>query len=278
MKKRLLITLGCSLTEGVGCYDYSINPGKLHFGKLNAKDKKRTLDNFHKEGWPNRVGKALNFDKVINLGSGGSSNCTHLKLFTDKIKTKISKLNEEYDIFLIWMMTEPTRFSFYTVDTILQFCPVEAIDPYVDIVPNPIEESYLKYIKEYRIGPMREQIFLIELAESLFRENKIKPLFTSWSNMLPDLFRMYKSEYWLSPKPSYLLKEVIKDRKNISDAAHCGHPNENGYEIIANQLVEDIKKHHPEFYSNTPVEKFDWEWDGSVIYTSPKKGTSFNLF
>jgi len=89
---------------------------------------------------------------------------------------------------------------------------------------------------------------------------------------------MYKSEYWLSPKPSYLLEEVVKDRKYISEAVHCGHPNENGYELIATQLIADIKKYHPEFYSNTSVEKFDWEWDGSVIYTSQKKGTSFNLF
>jgi len=278
MKKRLLVTIGCSLTEGVGCYDYNINPDKLHFGQLNYKNKKQTLDNFHKEGWPNRVGKALNFDKVINLGSGGSSNCTHLKLFTDKIKSKIDKLNKEYDVFLIWMMTEPTRFSFYTTDTILQFCPVEAANPTNNIVVNSLEKGYLKYIKEYKIGPLREQIFLIELAESLFRENNIKPLFTSWSKLLPDLLRMYKSEYWLSPKPSDLLKEVVKDRKYISEAVHCGHPNENGYELIANQLIVDIKKYHPEFYSNTPVEKFDWEWDGSVIYTPQKKGTSFNLF
>ena len=278
MKKRLLITLGCSLTEGVGCYDYSINPDKLHFGHLNDRNKKRTLDNFHKEGWPNRVGKGLNFDKVINLGSGGSSNSTHLKLFVDKIKTQIDKLHKEYDVFLIWMMTEPTRFSFYSTDTILQFCPIEAANTPTYSNLNTLEEAYLNYIKEYKIGPLREQIFLIELAESLFRDINIKPLFTSWSSTLSDLFRMYKSDYWLSPKPEYLLKDVIKNRSNISEAPHCGHPNEIGYEIIASHLIRDIKKYQPTFYSNTSVSKFEWEWDGDVIYRPPNKGTSYNLF
>ena len=93
MKKKLLITLGCSCTEGVGCYDLSINPEKLTYLKLPPKELRLTRQRFHRLGWPNRVGRKINADKVLNLGVGGSSNSAHLKLFDDPPTPKLSTLS-----------------------------------------------------------------------------------------------------------------------------------------------------------------------------------------
>ena len=92
MKPKLLITLGCSWTEGVGCYVPSVyynastavtfNDIEPLISKYHDKNKK----NFHEFGWPNRLGKKLAFDKVINLGVGGSSNSTAVKIIYEFIE------------------------------------------------------------------------------------------------------------------------------------------------------------------------------------------------
>ena len=67
MKPKLLITLGCSLTEGVGCYNLDLlpkNPNQDYFLDLKLeKHSKRFL----KYGWPNVLGNHLNYDLVINM-------------------------------------------------------------------------------------------------------------------------------------------------------------------------------------------------------------------
>ena len=96
MKKNLLVTLGCSFTEGVGCYDMENNPTDKVFWEMDKEEAAIHIPHFHKYGWPNLVGGQLGFDNVLNLGFGGSANSEHVKKFVERVIGKY----EEFNIFL----------------------------------------------------------------------------------------------------------------------------------------------------------------------------------
>jgi len=260
VKKNLLITLGCSLTEGVGCYgDISDHPSKL-YNFLKGTERKRVVDRFHEFGWPNRVGRKLGYDKVLNLGNGGSGNSLHLKLFVDKIVPKLDQIKKDYKVFVIWLMTDPTRFSFYTDKHIKPFMPA--------FQPNNkyMAEGYLKDLPEFNIGPAREQVFLIKLSEFMFKSLDITAAFSSWSPSFNYVHKLYKSQNFLTPIFSPNMFQM--EDHHISSMPDCGHPNEDGYEAIADDIVKYIKKYRPEFLPETPnlSNELEWEWDGSNVY------------
>lgn len=268
MKKNLLITLGCSITEGVGCYgEISDRPNQTYHG-LEKTERNRFLDRFHEFGWPNRVGRKLGYDKVLNLGKCGSANSLHLKLFVDKIVPKLDLIKKDYNVFVIWMMTDPTRFSFYTPTYIKSFFP--AYQPNLD----HMAAAYLKDMTEFNIGPAREQVFLIKLSEFMFKSLDITVAFTSWNSSINYVKKLYKSQNFLTPNPLPRFFK-LKDHQ-ISSVPDCGHPNEDGYEVIADNLVKLIKRYRPEFLLKTPnlTNKFEWEWDGSTSYKSTELHTS----
>jgi len=250
--------MGCSLTEGVGCYDYSINTENTIYWNLPKSKYLVTKIRFHKLGWPNRVGKKLGYDKVINLGSGGSSNSAHLKLFVDKILPEIDTLRSEYDINIIWMMTEPSRFSFYTDERIMYYSPSNTSPS-----GNSFAAQYIKEMPELEIGPLREQIFLMRTAEQMFKNLRVNFLFTSWVSSFIKLYKFVKTPHFLSPSPYYI--NLPYSKKNISKI--CGHPNESGYEIIANEIVNKIKEFHPHLDTGLSRDRIEWIWKGHRDYT-----------
>lgn len=262
MKRRLLITLGCSFTEGVGCYDFNINPDGKHYTLLPLQDKLKTQKKFHELGWPNTVGKSLGFDKVLNIGAGGTANSTHLKLFVDKVLPRINSIKKEYDIFLIWVMTEPSRFSFYTNDSIFNFIP-SGVGDYRNSNYFKMEHAYLVDMPEVTEGPSREQAFLIKLSEFMFSSLGIEFIYSSWSPEFLKIYEYVNSVHFLDPSPHY-----IEVSQNINDLSPiCNHPNEKGYEKMANKIIPLVKKYHPLFYtSSKKLSEFSWEWDGDVIY------------
>jgi hypothetical protein len=262
MKKKLLITMGCSMTEGDGCYDYNINPGMVLYGELPLRERLITLERFHKYGWPNLVGKEVGFNKVINLGKGGSSNCLQLKLFVDKIVSKIQNLQREYDVYLIWMMTEASRFSFYTDNSIMKFQPsAVGKKPY----SHKMDHAYLMDLPEVKVGPIREQVHLMKLAQFMFDSLGIKYVFTSCTEQFNDVYSYFKSPNFLSPEPHFIelpLKSELFSRI-------CYHPNEEGYKLMAKGIIWLLKKFHPSFVSE-PVDNFQWSWEGQLIYFPDK--------
>lgn len=257
MKKNLLITLGCSMTEGVGCYDYSINPKRELYFNLPSDAQHLTRERFHKNGWPNRVGKALGFDKVLNASLGGSSNSGQLKVFVDRVLPEIEELKKIYDIYVIWMMTDPNRFSFYTEKMVRNFHPVQKAPL------SSLEKSYVTTFNDFLIGPAREQAHIIKLSEYVFESNKIKVLYTSWSDTFEYVYSIYPSSNFISPYPD----DQIYNFTELEICNVDGHPNEKGYIVIANNIVNLIDSYRPEFrvkaYSNT---KLDWEYIGDPYY------------
>jgi len=260
MKPKLLITLGDSWTEGVGCY---INPMpydtnyKVSFDTcmdIVKSDIDKNLHNYHKSGWPNRVGEKLGFNKVINLGYGGCSNSFSVKLFYELLNNNSF---ENYDVLVIWMMTDPTRLSFYSHGLLENYHP----DPDID---DAIGAGYLKEIKSLTTDPVLEQKFYLQSMENICKVKDIYLITTSWNESFIYLHKYYKSNTYLFSKIFHINpphKELDKEGYKLN-YSFCTHPNERGYEWIANKIVEGIKQNHPKWYSETPNENIEWEWKG----------------
>ena len=49
----------------------------------------------------------------------------------------------------------------------------------------------------------------------------------------------------------------------------CSHPNQTGYEWIANQMVQGIKENHTKWYSEIQNENIEWEFKGNPRLNKP---------
>lgn len=256
MKKKLLITLGCSLTEGVGCYDYTQELYEID--KLDGFPTEYQINRFHEFGWPNRLGKKLNYDKVINLGWGGSSNSAHIKLFVEKI---LIQDFSDYDILVIWMLTSTDRFSFYVNGRIGQFFGV------IDDTSSKLERGYFETIRMLdRNLPVSddllETVFYIKCLEQMCENNSFNLLITSWENLsFTKIRQFYKSKYYMKEVDSTIAFLPEEDGEYCSKV--CRHPNEMGYEVFANNMFNSISKFNPHLINTNKVDKFTWEWDGN---------------
>jgi len=252
MKKKLLITMGCSFTEGVGCYDVSNMDELKFYGDLPKEQFIHQTNNFHKLGWPNRLGKKLGYDKVINLGLGGSSISGQVKQFSEKY---LDKDFSEYDVLLVWLLTDPSRISFYSNGMIN--C----------IVSNSNEPIYNEYIKliDITLDTILEQIFYIKMMENIC-ENKgyqllITPLLKN--KLIEQLYSLYVSDYYLTHPLTSIPGEIISNKKywcNIPEG-DC-HFNEDGYEYMANRMNQIIRDDFPHLVSTKSNNELEWEWDG----------------
>lgn len=250
-KKKLLITVGDSYTEGVGCYDYTMPLNKNENGKIEFDHQ---THRFHELGWPNRLGKKLNYNKVINIGNGGSSQSFHLKLFFEKILTRDFT---NYDVLVVWMLTSPERFSFYSDGKISQYYPVNDWD-----VSNELERGYLTCIGDIENDSILETIFYIKSMEQICQNNNFKLLITSWDLISFDkIKKIYKSDSYMEETDGPIAFFVHGDYQSKV----CGHPNERGYEKYAENMFNSIKKYNSDLINQNYVENFEWEWDGDVL-------------
>lgn len=259
MKQKILVTIGDSWTEGVGCYGGEVPKLSSNFRNNFTENLRETIElekkyktNFHKEGWPNRVGKKLGFDKVYNLGWGGASNSSCIKTFYNFLdEYDLTK----HDVLVFWFMTEPLRFSFYNDGILHDYIPNTELDTNFTI-------EYLKEIKDIDKDPLLEQIFYIKVLEKTCQLNGFDLILSSWSRTLPKLMMMYPSSKYLFSTPFPLRPPYIKIGNGdfLKYHSFCKHPNELGYEWIANKIVDGIKENHSKWYSTDYKEVIDWEW------------------
>lgn len=260
MKPNLLITIGDSWTEGTGCYNpidlsnisISTNFNKFRASKELFELQKKNSNRFHENGWPNRLGKKLGFDKVINLSRMGASNSGLVKLFLEFLE----KYNlENYNVFVIWMMTEPSRFSFYINGEIKNFI----------VNTGEFSNSYYKMLGDEDRDTILEQIFYIKTMENICGNNNFNLLITYWSTTAMNLYRIYKSKYYLTPRyqlpiPLPAPTHIEKNKSSKYYSYICNHPNELGYEKISNTIASLIEKNHPHYIVNQSKDDIEWEW------------------
>ena len=259
MKKKLLITMGCSYTEGVGCYDVDKMSKSVHYALLPREEEIIQRKNFHRLGWPNRLGKKLGYDKVINLGLGGSSTSGQVKQFFEK---HVDKDLSEWDVLIVWLLSEPSRISFYKNGCIENFCPSDSNTMYVE---------YLKWINQTNydsdVDLFLENIFHIKIIEQLCESKGYSLLLTPAykSELFIKIQSLHKSKYYLNKTPKSLLHPLMNSgnyKCNIPKGD--GHLTPDGYEIFASDIYNEIKLNHPHLVS-TPKNKIIWQWDGALI-------------
>jgi hypothetical protein len=241
MKKKLLITLGCSYTEGVGCYE----PTLLNeFGnpiKANDIVYTQSINRFHRMGWPIHLQKKIQYDYLWNLGYGGASNSTTVKRWFEVFSDV--NLSEQYDVLVLWMVTFAGRISFYKNGIVKT------------ILPNSknigsAEELYKSYInfldKDFKKDIMLETYFYVNIIKNICDLANYKFLYINVNSSdgikLDSLMKGSNSLNFLY-KTLYPTHDKILDVSN-GNKAFCGHPNEKGYEIIADTLFNLISISH----------------------------------
>lgn len=242
--------MGCSMTEGHGCYDLSlINledfPDKSNANSINIKPH---LERFHEYGWPNRVGRKLGFNKVINLGRAGSSNSFHLTIFLHTILPQLRQLRFRYnEIKVIWMMTDPYRATYLGEKTPINLSPLN--------YTSELDKNLMEFFLENQIIPERNQAFLMQQSEFIFNQLEIDFLFTSWNNSFLEVYNHFKTDHYLSPVPDY----IRQSSNPILQSKICKHPNEDGYEHMSEEIVKRVRKFKPHFDMGTVRGSCDWE-------------------
>jgi hypothetical protein len=265
MKKKLLITLGCSHTEGLGCWDMSINYPPLFnsihrdFGNLMHINK----SHFHGNGWPNKLGKKLGFDKVINLGLAGSSQSSQMKNFV----LKYGDMNhfEDYDVLVVWLLTDSIRSSFYkdAVDETLipnsfnSSLKQELFDSIYKFVSNNGERNFSDIEKDY----IREEYVNRRVVKSISKLKKWN--FISFHSKTHEYGELIKEIYGDDKTHSFTDIGFSHENDENLISKFCGHFNEDGYEMISDNMFNWIKTTHPHLISNNAKDEIEWEWDGN---------------
>ena len=230
-----LITLGCSFSQGDGCYDKDTMPENCDNGNEEfQKWREANMDRFNKHSIGANLQKKLGYEKFINYGYAGSSNESQLLNF-------FNNLPNDENITIFWQLT------FY--------------DRGFEIVNRSVSDSgqhrqwVLQKIEE-RVKIHNQSLSQMKLdarVETLLRINVLKEyciargwnLFVwSWANDGNEL---------LSIQPS-LSKIFINFKNKIHEMAegmpkeykspipNDGHPNEIGYKVVSDDMYNWIQK------------------------------------
>lgn len=263
MKKKLLITIGCSFTEGVGCYDSEVVTYKVG-GKIKYKKTEEVYyiskERFHKYSWPSNLQKQINYDYLINLGFGGSSTSGNVKVWFEKYYEK--NFSDEFDVLMIWLLPSPSRFSFYRNSTVMNINPAMERNIY-NVHSYDIGKEYLNFVEDIDLDPILEQIFYVKIMEEQCVTKKYNFLYIPQDynqNIFFEKFHNIKNmmKFNHSIFPNFSENPTMK-------SLVCEHPNELGYKYISNQIYNWIEEHRPELISQIIPNNFESKWDGYPI-------------
>jgi len=250
--KKILITLGCSYVEGIGCYDNQLmnKYETKDYNSLPREELDRQLYKFHRDGFPNKLGKLMNYDKVINLGLGGSGSSGQLKRFIEKLDSV--DFNDS-EVLLFWYLSEPSRYSFYIQGE------VRDQQMGLPIIYQMDFDKHFITLMDIESDTFKEQVFYVKLMNYICKSKGWKYLVSHSQKSFQEKLEIELSgvDYVLPFDGDYTMK-VDKEHK----ALYCNHPNEEGYSIIAKRIYDKISKYKPELISETIPSEFEWEWIG----------------
>ena len=271
--------MGCSLTQGFGCYDLTtINFEKLKgwdflypetekqrkfIRSIHKKNEKRFLEN----SWGSVLQEKLKYDRFVNMGRGGSSTSGQVKLFYEKLP--YIKSLKEYDVLLIWMLPIPFRFSFYTNGINTDVMPgSHAWHP--KWIDSKIDEAYVKFIQNLWFDSFLEQKFYKDIIKLSAEHLGFKFLFTSVVDEVnnPNIslfYNMFKDDSNIS---SLINKPLFpKEDKNpeLFSVLLCHHPNEKGYKLIGERIFERIKLYDENLLNENTPDSYLKEWNGDYV-------------
>lgn len=266
---KVLITMGCSFTEGVGCYDYTgVSKKQIEKYKKSTFDNNfysNNLDNFLKGSWGSQLQEMLGVSTFYNLALGGDSNSGQSKRLYDNI----DKLDlEDKDVLVLFLMTYPHRFSFYN-----QGLPQTVAFNNDPKYPhsNKLVEGYVEMIsgeegENYDFNVICEQFYYLRTVTEFCKNRNFK---FGWANvqhgclniMYPMLSDYEKNTLLKNQINGYSFIEDLLNKENYTDLMSliCGHPNEKGYRKVAERFFSAITLIYPEFLKSKLEEQYNSE-------------------
>lgn len=233
-KDNLLITIGDSWTEGVGCYDPDLL-SKYHKGKIDRSTMYVESQNagfFSRGSWATHLSEKLECD-LINMGKGGAANSATAKYLIQDYHSAISEIAKKYKkVNVIWLMSVPERFSFYSN---------KELKSYRHDIPEKIAKVYYSQVLKDPLDSLLEASFHLRTVDWYCKANNYNFIYGSAFTPIPDFHNITNIEG--SNIHQYVKVDCISQYLDHQDNMHwapCGHPNNDGYIKIADHLFNII--------------------------------------
>lgn len=245
-KKKLLITLGCSHTEGVGCW-IDGTPAELQ-NKVGGDEwrywYRLSHNNFHEKGWPKELGKLMGYDEVLNLGWGGASASSNVKHW---FETYQEEYFEDYEVTMVWLLPDTSRISFYTKGILT--------DEMVNGGNNESLLSWLKKSNDIHLDLELEQSGWIKIMQNECKYKGIRLILFSQEREIKYL-KMLVNQKIIDSGLS-VINTNTRYRSKV-----CGHLNEKGYKIFAKTLYQKIKSNFRDIDLGEYNDNIKSHWNG----------------
>ena len=244
--KNILITLGCSFTQGDGCWDLeTIKAPEFEgnsFNELSFEQHSllfsRNLNRFLQLGWPSQLQEKLKYDELYNLGFGGAAPSHSVKMFLEDIYYRDFT---DCNVLVIQLLSFHHRISFYRNGVLNTF---QMGGPLVD-----------EYLKEINLDTNNNSIYFGDLddttLEAYFYMKVMKELCENkgWNFLFAGV-RGDEPKHMVEYKDNMILKPNFIAIKNLLKYSHkdetygwCAHPTENIYNRIASDMYKWIVTH-----------------------------------
>lgn len=255
MNKNLLITLGDSWTEGIGCYtpEY-IQRTNNHTIEISPDEKKEYEGEIERMkalySWPAITSRILNYD-LQNRGVAGFTNPGLVKSF---IKDEYANFRSSYDkVVLVFLLTDPHRFSLYLNNSALWSITTRGFtitdtggsreDPYKPrYVSQEIYDLYMSHMVPH--GATQETLFSIRAIEYFTKSCGYEFYWGTAFTPVEEILNNYKGNGCLHATDFPSFKELILAKHSKNGFSSCNHPNPLGYNCISKWIVNKISNSH----------------------------------
>jgi len=228
-----LVTMGCSFSQGDGCYDFSLGDAENDF--INFRED--NMDNFLHKCIGSNIQERFGYEKFINYAYAGSSNESQFLLF-------FNQLPQDENVTIIWQQTFYHRYfqlaNRRTMDAGLHY----------EWVVRAMQEKMEKLnLTDWDVEQDTRFHTLLRI-QSLYEYCKIrnwKLLIWTWmGNEYEHLIKLFpKLKSIIIPYSNPFDREMGElPNEWISKIPNDPHPNEIGYKIISDGLCDSIVKNN----------------------------------
>jgi lysophospholipase L1-like esterase len=232
MKDTLLITLGDSWTQGVGCYPENLKEDHKR-GLLSMQDLfLQSFDCFQEHSWPSQTAKILNAD-LINLAKGGDANsATAKRLYSDVHE----KYKESYKkVIVVFLLSDFSRFSFYNNKIIQTFMPARP-----NLGAENLCNAFLEHCLNDETDELCETAFYLKTVEYFSESCGYDFFYGSAFTSITQLNKIYFKPDIMVHNHYSSIRSILPNNSYFSEL--CGHPNEKGYELIGKFIGDYLTK------------------------------------
>jgi len=229
--EKVLITLGDSFTEGVGCYLPDLYQEYIA-GNISERDLyTNSTPHWQKVNWANLLGPRVG-RTTINLAHGGDGNSTQAKKFY-----ALTDLPESNDVVVIWTLSYPERFSFYSGGKLENYS--------INSLDEPIARAYFETVYTGLIDAHKETAYYLSSVRALCQSRGWKFYYISAWDLQSDFDKIIsfpKNNLIERIRPADCLKQWLR-MWTPKWQSHCQHPNEASHRRLADlfqRLLADV--------------------------------------